>query len=220
MHENSGGESLRQAAPVFDAVDVEADDVIVPLMARDRQRKRRAPMSVGLILGAAAGALLTIRGGDLWQVLPWTPVNPLVADDTPVAIPASPVSKGTSVAATRQTTEAPPQAPRAVLAAAPVAAAPDPTLEAPPRKLSNETITAYLERADGLLASGDLVAARLFFERVAEAGDERGALGLAQSYDPQMLRDLPIHGLSGDQREAEHWRETARTLAAQAVARR
>jgi hypothetical protein len=68
-----------------------------------------------------------------------------------------------------------------------------------------------LLRAEQLLATGDLAAARLLFERVVAAGDLRGAEGLARSYDPEALRQLPVFGIPGDPAAATRWRETARS---------
>jgi hypothetical protein len=112
-----------------------------------------------------------------------------------------------------------PPAPPAV--AAPPAAAPaeaQPPQPAAParqplRRLASEEIRLHLDRGEALLAQGDLAAARLFFERVAEAGDARGAIGLARSYDPSVLTRLPVHGIAGDATEAERWRRVAASMA-------
>lgn len=70
-------------------------------------------------------------------------------------------------------------------------------------------IDPLLARAEQLLAAGDLAGARLLFERAVTAGDLRGADGLARSYDPKTLRQLPVYGLTGDPAAATRWRETA-----------
>ena len=64
-----------------------------------------------------------------------------------------------------------------------------------------------------LLARGGLAAARLFFRRVAEAGDPRGAEGMARTYDPAALAALPLYGVAGDAAAAQRWREAARAAA-------
>jgi hypothetical protein len=109
--------------------------------------------------------------------------------------------------------------------ASPPAAAPVPAPEAQPpqpsaparseplRRLASEEIRLHLERGEALLAQGDLAAARLFFERVAEAGDARGAFGLARSYDPAVLSRLPVHGVAGNVAEVERWRRVAASMA-------
>ena len=81
------------------------------------------------------------------------------------------------------------------------------------RRLASEEIRLHLERGEALLAQGDLAAARLFFERVAEAGDARGAFGLARSYDPAVLSRLPVHGVAGNVAEVERWRRVAASMA-------
>lgn len=66
-----------------------------------------------------------------------------------------------------------------------------------------------LARAEQLLVAGDLAAARLLFERVVAAGDLRGAEALARSYDPEMLRRVPVYGAAGDPEMVTRWREIA-----------
>jgi hypothetical protein len=110
---------------------------------------------------------------------------------------------------------APPLQPPAPPAAPAEAQPPQPAAPAsqPLRRLASEEIRLHLDRGEALLAQGDLAAARLFFERVAEAGDARGAFGLARSYDPSVLTRLPVHGIAGDAAEAERWRRVAASMA-------
>jgi TPR repeat protein len=63
-----------------------------------------------------------------------------------------------------------------------------------------------------MLKNGDLAAARSFFRRVADAGDARGALGMARSYDPEFLKTLGRHGLRPDRAAAQDWYARARSL--------
>ena len=69
---------------------------------------------------------------------------------------------------------------------------------------------------DGLrlvyLKNGDLAAARSFFRRIADAGDARGALGMARSYDPDFLKTLGMPGLRPDRAAAQQWYARARSL--------
>ena len=59
------------------------------------------------------------------------------------------------------------------------------------------------------MASGDLAAARLVLQRVAETGNARAALLLAKTYDPATLEKLGVHGFSPDAAMARHWYEKA-----------
>jgi hypothetical protein len=82
---------------------------------------------------------------------------------------------------------------------------------APPRSLalSSEEIAAHLVRGEAKLKAGELAAARLYFERVALAGDRRGALGMARTYDPAVLAGLPVLGPQPDPAAAKAWYERA-----------
>lgn len=71
--------------------------------------------------------------------------------------------------------------------------------------LSTAKITALLARGEKLLLSGDVVSARLLYLRVAEAGDRRGAKGVAMTYDPDVYARLPVAGLTPDREMAAIW---------------
>jgi hypothetical protein len=114
----------------------------------------------------------------------------------------------------------PPSAP-APLAAAPPAAAPvaaPPSAPAPEpvipgdaiRRLDSNEIASSLKRADDLIASGDLAAARLVLRRAANAGDARAAMTLAGTYDPAILAKLGVHGFVPDVAMARAWYEKAK----------
>jgi len=79
------------------------------------------------------------------------------------------------------------------------------------------------ERAERLVVNGDrhleqgnIGAARMFFQRAAEAGLAAGALKMAATYDPGELDRLKIkvQGAIPDRAEARKWYERARTLGA------
>lgn len=77
-----------------------------------------------------------------------------------------------------------------------------------------------LARGEEYLATGNIVAARDFFERAADAGLAAGALRLAATYDPAELRRLQAQGIAPDLAMARKWYERARELgAAEAVER-
>ena len=87
-------------------------------------------------------------------------------------------------------------------------------------QLDPDEITVLLKRGDELLVSGDLAAARLVLQRAAEAGDARGALALAGTYDPMVLEKLPIHGLVPNIAMARRWYEKARQFGSADAPRR
>jgi hypothetical protein len=73
----------------------------------------------------------------------------------------------------------------------------------------NEIISS-LRRADALIASGDLAAARLVLRRAANAGDAHAAMTLAGTYDPVILEKLGVHGFVPDLAMARVWYEKAK----------
>ena len=154
------------------------------------------------------------------------PPAPEPAPSAPPAPSVAPEPEQTAaIAATPSAAPAPPPDPPALPAPAPAPVAdatPPPAAPkrpAPSRVLAAELVEAHLERGRELLEAGDLAAARLFFERVAEAGDPRGALDLARSYDPQTLRTLPVRNPAGDPAAVARWREAARAMAGSAPGR-
>jgi hypothetical protein len=78
--------------------------------------------------------------------------------------------------------------------------------------ISREEADGHMAKGEAALRSGDLTVARLFFGRVAQSGDPRGALAMARTYDESELRALPVYGLTPDRAEAERWRQRARDM--------
>jgi hypothetical protein len=70
----------------------------------------------------------------------------------------------------------------------------------------------FLNKAEELLRLGDLSGARLFFQRAADLGDARGAVGLGSTFDPKVLRALNVYGVRPDQDQANYWYARARQL--------
>lgn len=81
-------------------------------------------------------------------------------------------------------------------------------------RLDPGEIASLLKRADALIASGDLAAARLVLRRAAEAGDAHAAMVLAGTYDPTVLDKLGVHGVVPDLAMARSWYEKARQFGA------
>ena len=70
------------------------------------------------------------------------------------------------------------------------------------------------------MTSGDLSAARLVLQRAAEARDAEAAVALAATYDPAVLRQLKVYGLTGDIAMARSWYEKAKEFGSQAASQR
>jgi TPR repeat protein len=90
----------------------------------------------------------------------------------------------------------------------------NPVAEMPPAAhvLPTDTLELILRRGDDLLALGDLAAARLLYERAAAAGDARGAIGMAKTYDPRVLAQLGARGIQPDPDVAASWYRKALSL--------
>ena len=157
-------------------------------------------------------------------VLPTEPIRtasistvPFSSGFAPLARAPEPIAKTPEPATRASEPKAPePKPPE------PVAKAPEPTAPPPPARLrptlSAAEADAHLAKAETALRAGDLVVARSFFTRLAQADDPRGALGMARTYDEAELKNLPVFGLKPDRAEAERWRVRAREMKS-AVAR-
>ena len=62
-----------------------------------------------------------------------------------------------------------------------------------------------LKRARGLIAIGDIAAARLLLERAADAREASAALLLAQTYDPAVLGTPDMRSITPDPAMARDW---------------
>jgi hypothetical protein len=97
--------------------------------------------------------------------------------------------------------------------------APAPPVEVLHRLDANE-IAASRKRAEALIASGDISAARLVLQRPADDGDAQAAIALAGTYDPTVLEKLGVHGIVPDIVTARTWYEKARRFGATEATRR
>jgi len=88
----------------------------------------------------------------------------------------------------------------------------EPTPRALGENLSATTISLYVQRGNELLSAGDVVGARLFFERAVREGDAGAARGLGRTYDPLSLKRFRIRGASGDPAKALVWYREAMRL--------
>jgi hypothetical protein len=121
----------------------------------------------------------------------------------------------------------------ALVPAAPVTAAPSPSLAARPQRPpapspagprltpeDRERMMTLLSRGNDQLQHGNVAAARLYYQRAADAGLAQAALALASTYDPEELVRLRVVGLQPDRELARRWYERARELGASEAERR
>jgi hypothetical protein len=110
----------------------------------------------------------------------------------------------------------------------PANARPEPAQEQPPtpspknavRALQPEEIRLLVQQGEKFASDGDIVTARMLFERAAKAGDAPAALALAASYDPIVLARAGVLGIDTDVEKARLWYQKAENLgSAQALER-
>ena len=153
-------------------------------------------------------------------------VLPLQANDPAGTNDAAPTSTSPLVSETVSHAEAT-DAGRGLLTAASTHSPPEdsaaaPVSLAPPvhSSLSAADVANLLDHGDALLRIGDIVSARLFYERAADAGDRRAALHLGASYDPAFLGRAGLGKLQADAAQARFWYGRAFDLEAAEVKRR
>ena len=121
------------------------------------------------------------------------------------------VATWTAAAPLAAVAPAPPQ-PQAMAPPSQAAAAVDtPQARAEPiQELSPNEVAALVRRAQELLASGDLPAARMLLRRAADAQSARAALLLAKTFDPITSRQLSTADPGPDLAQARNWYQRAK----------
>jgi hypothetical protein len=79
-----------------------------------------------------------------------------------------------------------------------------------PRQIDPKEAAAQFNRAEGLMSNGDLPAARLLLQWLAEAHDARAAFALGATYDPIVIKQLGSIGAVADVATARNWYQKAR----------
>ena len=95
-----------------------------------------------------------------------------------------------------------------LLPGSPSAQAPHPAV----RALDAEQIKLLMKRGEQFMGAGDVITARIAFQRAAEAGDAQAAVALGATYDPTVLSKLGVVGISADIAKARSWYEKAEKL--------
>jgi TPR repeat protein len=121
------------------------------------------------------------------------------------------LSEGEIVAMLRPEAAAPPAAP---------APTPAPSASNPVRTLGPDEIALLMKQGEQFVAAGDLVTARIVFQRAAEAGDAYAAMALGATYDPGVLAKLGVVGMAADVEKARSWYQKAEGLGSPEAAQR
>ena len=186
------------------------------LTARDTQL--RNPKD-GARLAAPANQTAGVRAATTVEVAPTREEITTAYQSTMQGRGAATPAAATPPGASAPVAAAPPAA--APVAALPPAPVPEPMVPADAiRHLDPSEIASSLRRADDLIASGDLAAARLVLRRAANAGDARAAMTLAGTYDPAILEKLGVHGFVPDVAMARAWYEKAKKFGSAEAPRR
>jgi hypothetical protein len=88
------------------------------------------------------------------------------------------------------------------------------------RMLEPEEIKLLMEQGQQFIAAGDVVTARMVFQRAAEAGDADAAVALGGTYDPIVFAKLGVAGLGADVEKARTWYQKAESLGSAEATRR
>jgi hypothetical protein len=120
-----------------------------------------------------------------------------------------------------QPVQPPTRAPeRETVAKLPVAAPAAEAPSRPARTLSQDDIVLLIKQGEQFIAAGDVVTARIVFQRAAESGDPNAAVALGATYDPTVLARLGVVGMGADVEKARSWYQKAESLGSPEAARR
>jgi hypothetical protein len=72
-----------------------------------------------------------------------------------------------------------------------------------------EKVRALLEQGEAHLTVGDVIGARMFFKKAADAGDAQAAIAMGATYDPELFATLKVRGMTPDADAARRWYQRA-----------
>ena len=147
---------------------------------------------------AEAQAALVVAAAEL--IAPTQPVAPRERSVASIGRPPPPLEA------------APPPAPNPP--SPPPSARPAPPAEPPPLSDEQKRALSFIVRGRAQAQQGNIAAARLFYQRAADAELAEGALALAGTYDPAELAQMGVAGVQPDIALARRWYEKARDLGA------
>jgi hypothetical protein len=107
-----------------------------------------------------------------------------------------------------------------ILRAAPLPTSPEPGVGTTPEVVpaltpeDRERALRLMKKGDEQMQEGNVSAARLFYERAADAGLAQAAMALAATFDGPELARLNLRGIEPDRKQARRWYERARQLGA------
>lgn len=194
----------------------------LPPMAALSEGHSIAPGSWAVSLAALPNLKLTLPPGATGRadiVVTLVSVDGVVLAEAKAAVTAVPAQEGQA----QREASAPPAASASILRAGVSPPAPDtatpsgpaPQAAAPPMTPQDrERVQRLMKKGDEHLTEGNVAAARLVYERAAEAGLAQAAMALAATFDEGELARLAVRGIQPDSNEARRWYERARQLGA------
>jgi len=78
--------------------------------------------------------------------------------------------------------------------------------------VSSALLAEIIKQADALIERGDISAARLFYERAAQAGSGQAATAVGRTFDPNALARMGVIGTKPDPTTASLWYRQAIAL--------
>ena len=153
--------------------------------------------------------------------LEWVGASPAVAAQDPTPAPVVDAPAAVAAISTAASVAAAPVAP-AVQSSHQVDPAQRPAAvpAAQQRQFDESEVASLIQRGKELMVNGDLAGARLVLRRAAQSNNAEAALTLAATYDPSVLRELKVHGVSGDVALARAWYQKAVELGSAEAPRR
>ena len=77
---------------------------------------------------------------------------------------------------------------------------------------SEEKARSLFIQGEARLVDGDVIGARMFFKKAADAGDAKAAVAMGATYDPNLFSTLKVQGMRPDIQLAQKWYERAISL--------
>ena len=159
--------------------------------------------------------------------------RPNAVPDEPEIKPTAAIERGGSspgtIMARHETTSAPPPVPQSTTssqtstvgsAVANADTGQNPRDKRLLRELDPDEVAVLMKQGEQFVAAGDLVTARIVFQRAAETGDAKAALALGATYDPALLARLGVRSVGGDADKARSWYERAKDFGSSEATRR
>lgn len=201
------------ALPLSSLADLK---VTIPLATTGRAELQLALLAIDGSILAEARTTLAITAGTIGNIATQQPAAPpasrlpgraSLGNETAQPQPQQQPSPAVSAI--------PPMITRNTAPAAPVAPAP-PAM----RPEERERALKLHARGDVEFDGGDIAAARMLYQRAAEAGLPEAAMAMGMTFDPAELGRRGVRGLKGDPEVARKWYSRAQDLGAPGAAER